>query len=244
MGNNTTESKLDEAVKNTLSNYEGKFDAGDWSRMESMLNAAPKSSNMSWSKPLSIIIGIVVIGGSILIYKHTGSSTPAGDKSTETSVTVTPTSEKVKAAPSITSTPPPSVTKTESVVSTPPSLTKEQPVLNSPDTKEKTIVAPVVKTTESIKTNSKDIASTEKVTVKEKNKKDKAKQNVSVMGNTPIFGDMIDSSKGVIHETKEKEGIKKAAVKTSGTPIGWGLLNQNMDSLRKQQEKMKKDSVK
>ena len=65
------------------------------------------------------------------------------------------------------------------------------------------------------------------------------------MGNEPIFGDMIDSSKGIVRETKEKESTKKAAV-TKGTNSGIGLsglLNLNADSIRKQKEQMKKDTL-
>jgi hypothetical protein len=228
MGNNTTDSKLDETVKNTLNNYEGQFDA-DWSRMESMLNAAPKSTTFSWSAPLAIIIGVVVIGGGYLMFRNTDSSKPSTETTVETSqpaVTVTP--EKVTVSPAVTKT--------------------ETPVVSAPIVKEIPVIAPPVKTTLPINTNSTTFTSIDKNTVKEKSAKEKdvkkEKQTVSVMGNEPIFGDMIDSSKGVIHETKEKEKTKKDAVKTSSTPIGWGLLNQNIDSLRKQKEQMKKDSIK
>jgi hypothetical protein len=60
------------------------------------------------------------------------------------------------------------------------------------------------------------------------------------MGNEPIFGDMLDSSKGIIGETREKEETKKAAKAKKGTPVGWDkfmLPNVNADSLRKYREK-------
>ena len=65
------------------------------------------------------------------------------------------------------------------------------------------------------------------------------------MGNEPIFGDMLDSSKGIIGETKEKESTKKAATSKKNTPVGWDAImlgNVNPDSLRKYREK--KDSTK
>ena len=250
MGNNTTDNKLDETVKNTLSNYEAKFDAGDWSRMESMLNAAPKSTNFSWSTPLTIIVGIAIVSGGYLMYKNVKSSKPAAEtiiEATQPTVTTISKSAVPAAEPArpaggkITVTPPPVVAKTEIPVVAP--VTKEQPVVTSAGTKEeKTIAAPPVKTTETNNTNSAALSAKEKIK-KDKNT-GKETQTVSVMGNEPVFGDMIDSSKGIIHETKEKEKTKKAAKSQSNTPIGFGFLNQNLDSLKRHSEQIKKDSVK
>ena len=67
---------------------------------------------------------------------------------------------------------------------------------------------------------------------------------VTVMGNEPIFGDMIDSSKGIVRETKENESTKKEAVIKGSNNIGLsGLLNLNADSILKQKELMKNDTV-
>jgi hypothetical protein len=66
MGNNTQNSKLDETVKQTLNHYETPYDAADWSRMENMLDASPKSSSFKWSYSLNIFIGLTVLGGSYL----------------------------------------------------------------------------------------------------------------------------------------------------------------------------------
>ncbi|MGZ4035705.1 MAG: hypothetical protein ACXVP4_12635 [Bacteroidia bacterium] len=236
MGNNTTESKLDETIKNTLNDYEAKFDPGDWSRMESMLNAAPKTSNFSWSTPLTIIIGIAIIGGGYLVFKNVNSSKPSTEKNIE--------NPAVSTSPAKVTSPPPAVT---------PSSVNEPPAATS-STKENTIAnPPVTKTTETTSTNpATALTSKDKNAIKEKTEKDKNAANeaqpekqhkVTVMGNTPIFGDMIDSSKGVIHETKEKETIKKAAKSKGNTPIGWDLLNQNIDSLKKHNEQLKKDSI-
>ena len=67
------------------------------------------------------------------------------------------------------------------------------------------------------------------------------------MGNEPIFGDMLDSTRGIIRVTKEKEETKQAAKKPSEYPIGWNnfmLTNVNPDSIRHYRESMKKDSIK
>ena len=67
------------------------------------------------------------------------------------------------------------------------------------------------------------------------------------MGNEPIFGDMLDSSKGVIGTTQEKDETKKAAKSQSNKNIGWDNImfsNVNPDSIRKHREAMKKDTLK
>lgn len=235
MGNNTTDNnKLDDTVKETLNNYEAQFDAGDWSRMEKMLDTAPKSGKINWSYGIAIIIGAVVIGGSYLIYKGISSSAPDTDTAIEI---VIPAPEN----------------KTEQLKITPPPVViNNTPSATAPENK-----IPEIKTAP----EKSSVAATEKNQQKERSFAEKAKKNqkkktdtadtdflknqkVSVMGNEPVFGDMIDSSKGIIHETKEKESTKKAA-KTKGTSnIGLsGLLNLNVDSIKKQQEQMKKDSV-
>ena len=245
MENNTPPSKLDETIKEHLSNYDAKYDTGDWSRMERMLDAAPKSMAPSGSYNKAIIIGAAVLVGGFLIFKVVGSSKSTPETSTET--TVTPTETKIEPIP----TPAPVVAKT--ITSPAP---KEQPTV-IPESK--TPVMPVAKTVvPEVKTpvNSKeasDKALAEK-TRKEKEKKLKntkldpeslKNQKVSVMGKEPIFGDQLDSSKGIVRETKEKESTKKQAVsKGSGTVgLGLGSLLLNADSIKKQQERMQKDTL-
>jgi hypothetical protein len=67
------------------------------------------------------------------------------------------------------------------------------------------------------------------------------------MGNEPIFGDMLDSTKGIIRESKEKDATKQAAKKPSEYPIGWNsfmLSNVNPDSIKHYRESIKKDTLK
>lgn len=67
------------------------------------------------------------------------------------------------------------------------------------------------------------------------------------MGNEPVFGDMLDSTKGIIRVTKEKEETKQAAKKPSEYPIGWNnfmLSNVNPDSLKHYRESIKNDTLK
>jgi hypothetical protein len=235
MGNNSTQnSKLDETVKESLNNYEAKYDAGDWSRMERMLDAAPKTSaaNMSYGK-IAIIAGAVVLG-SFLVYKVANTSSSPKE---ETTAVPAPEAQQPEPA-AVTNTAPPVTTNT--VVSTPAetanTVSKPEPL---------PAATAVTETSKPATGAVKPIA--------EKTKKDKSKaeieaeynkhQKISVMGNEPVFGDMIDSSKGIIHETKEKESTKKAA-KSKGTgAIGLGsLLQLNLDSLKKYNES-KKDSI-
>jgi hypothetical protein len=159
--------------------------------------------------------------------------TPANIKA----VTSVPTTTVAK-QPEITS---PSPENNNTVVST----TNEPPV-NSAETA-------VVKNDKELK---KETASNEKtIKLKTENKNSntvgedaltKSKQSVIGMGNEPVFGDMLDSSKGIINETKEREETKKAA-KTKTYPIGWNnfmLSNVNPDSIKNYHERMQKDSLK
>jgi hypothetical protein len=238
MENNTPPSKLDETIKENLSNYDAKYDSGDWSRMERMLDAAPKSITPKGSYNMAIIIGGIVLVGGFAIYKGvTSSKTTTTDTTTETPVT--PIENKVETAPK----PTPAPVATNTVTTTPPAVKVETKVV--PEVK---ATVPEVKNTVAVVTTKEKIA--EKKTTEKKSKVNDTEthktQKVTVMGNEPIFGDMIDSSKGIIHKTKEKESTKKAAVeKGSKSTVGLSnLFNLNADSLRKQKEMMVKDTVK
>ncbi|MBA3971420.1 MAG: hypothetical protein H0X46_04635 [Bacteroidetes bacterium] len=227
MGNNTTDNKLDEIFKNSLDSYEANYDAGDWSRMERMLDAAPKSIASKGSYKIAIIVGAIVLAGGFFIYKGIDSA----KNNTESTNAETPT--------------PAEVTKEiAKPTPAPKPLPKEIPVVKS-----ETLATPVIKPTVIPEPNT-AIAETEKA---KKEKKQKAteknsdfqkNQKVTIMGNEPIFGDMIDSSKGIIRETKEKESTKKAAKAKGTSGIGLsGLMNLNADSIKKQKEQMQKDST-
>ncbi len=224
MENNTPPNKLDETIKDNLSKYDAKYDSGDWARMERMLDATPKSIVKTGSYNVALIIGGVILVGGFAIYKGISSSKTTTENTTETNIT--PVENKVAPAPIVTNT----VT-----IATP--IVKEKPVV-VPEIKN-TVAVVDTKTKKDLPTGQADKKS--KVNDNDINKT----QTVSVMGNDPVFGDMIDSSKGIVRETKEKESTKKAAV-TKGTTsnIGLsGLLNLNADSIRKQKEALQKDSL-
>ncbi len=85
---------------------------------------------------------------------------------------------------------------------------------------------------------------------KEKLKNKKAKEN-DLNNHTSIktieepgFGDMVDSSRGIV---REKEQTKKSTKENSTTPVGWNKLilkNVNPDSLKNHRSQTQKDSLK
>ena len=224
MENNTPDSKLDETVKSSMDSYEANYDAADWSRMEKMLDAAPKSITTKGSYNIALIVGAVILIGGALIYRGISSSktTPEStvNETVATSAKENKTQATVKPAPAETV-----------VVKTSPTITPEIKPTLVPEAK--IITAPADKTNASKKQKTNDTAN------------DFPKnQKVTIMGNEPIFGDMIDSSKGIIHETKEKESTKKAAKAKGTSGIGFsGLMNLNADSIKKQKEMLQKDTT-
>ncbi|HEY0029237.1 MAG TPA: hypothetical protein VGC65_00650 [Bacteroidia bacterium] len=236
MGNNTSGSnQLDDTVKETLNSYDANYDSGDWSRMERMLDAAPKSSTFNVPYGKVAIVGVAILLGSFLVYK---AILPSGNDTVEK---IIPAEDETKTEKVIT-TPPPAITTNTTVVTTPAPITAPE---IKPTAPVPTNTPPIV-TAESL---AKEKALAERAKKEQKKKTDTSNaetknQKVSVMGNEPIFGDMIDSSKGIIHETKEKESTKKAAKSKGTSGVGLNGLFFNLDSIRKQKEQMKNDSLK
>lgn len=229
MVNDTNNSKLDQAIKQTLSNYEAPYNATDWEKMEGMLDAAPKSGNFKWSYSLNILIGVLVLGGIYLIYNSISSSKKIDNtKNTEAQ-------QPVK-----------SPVNTTTAVSKPLPVAVPPPVVSTATVMATPLETPIVKEETSVKS--------EPAVVEPKNKKAedaieknaKKPQRVFVKGNEPIFGDMLDSSKGIVGKTKEKEATKKAVKAQPDNSIGWNsfLMKTNLDSLKKYHEQQQKDSLK
>lgn len=236
MIDNTPNTKLDEAVKNALKDFEPPYDSNDWSRMENMLNVAPKQTQFNWKYSLNIIIGIAILAGGYLTYKQL--SKPSKNEAEMGKSTliepVTPIATPV-------------IQTTVTPIATPesPSITESQTdEVKIDETKliSKEIKAPVTST--STKEKNKDT----KAVLKTDTQKNNTKIHPIIrMGNEPIFGDMLDSSKGVIGTTQEKDETKKAAKTQSNKNIGWDNImfsNVNPDSIRKHREAMKKDTLK
>jgi hypothetical protein len=239
MVNNTPESKLDETVKKTLSEYEASYDSPDWSRMESMLDAAPKPAfSFNLTYVLYGLAAVVIIGGGYAIFNNLKSNKTETPVETSTPVVV-PHKDVVKETP-----------KTDPVVV--PAPPASQPVAApAAETREPVVTKPEpVKETKIITTETK----TEKTQVKTEKTKTKKQSSepiiephdkIIIMGNEPVFGDMLDSSKGIIGETKEKEEIKRAAKAKKETPVGWNQImtpHMNIDSMRKVRQQ--RDSLK
>ncbi|MCW3084746.1 MAG: hypothetical protein JWP12_2112 [Bacteroidetes bacterium] len=234
-------SKLDEAVKNTLNNYEAPFDSADWSRMERILDTAPKSSNFNWSYAIGAVLGLAIIGGGYFAYtnytsKHNDavSITPPPAPKTEQVITPSPKTTTTTAAPVTTT---PAVTQPSITATPPPAITDNQ--ANKP-ADAATTKTPVAKDDKSKakKQKTTDISADPDANVI-------VHQHVAGMGNEPVFGDMLDSSRGIIGETKEKDETKKAAKAKKDVPVGWNafmLPNVNTDSLRKYKDR--RDSLK
>lgn len=250
MINNSTNSKLDEAVKTTLNNYEAPYDAGDWARMENMLNAAPKSSSFNWTKTLSIgAVAVAVIGGSYFLYNSISSA----PQKTVTTPAITPV-EKVQPQPKTPAPIPATINTTPAATSTPVATetnntsvdTKPEPNVAAtktenkiPEKETKTVVLKETTKAETKKSGKEKNNTTKQTPVVEIN------HGVLGMGNEPVFGDMLDSSKGIIGETREKEETKKAAKANKSMPPGWNSFmtpNVNPDSLKKYRER--RDSAK
>jgi hypothetical protein len=238
MIDNTPNTKLDEAVKNALKEFDASADSNDWSRMENMLNAAPKQTQFNWKYSLTIIIGITILGGGYMIYKQLSNSSK-NEMEVDKPLLVKP------------STPTPAVqtkvTPTKEPESTTPEITESQvEMIKAEETKiiSKEIKAPITTTSTKEKNKNKDT----KATLKTDSEKNNTKVHPIIrMGNEPIFGDMLDSSRGVIGTTQEKDETKKAAKTQSNKNIGWDNImfsNVNPDSIRKHRESMKKDTLK
>jgi cytoskeletal protein RodZ len=234
MGNNTPDSKLDETIKSTLNDYEAQYDPSDWARMETMLDAAPKAVSFKWSHALTVLIAVVVLGGGYALINYLGKSKPAE------------TENETPAAPVVE---PPAQKKN---IVTPPPVTAKKPV---PETTAVTVQKPIViPPAADPKTKPATQTAVKEEIKKDKKKTDKTKptgpviepnDKMMIMGNEPIFGDMLDSSKGIIGETKEKEETKKAAKAKKNNPAGWDqfmLPNVNVDSIRK--NRARRDSLK
>jgi hypothetical protein len=243
MENNTPESKLDQTVKNTLNNYDATYEAGDWSRMESMLTATPKSTSFQWSYAIKIAVVLVVIAGGYFLFNAIKSP-----KIQKEEVIKEPVQENVvKVSPKVIVPTPP----VKSPAIDPSAVAKEiNKESNTPDK-----IQPTNPVVEKIKAEEKPIVKEEK-RKEEKTKEKSAKTDKSnseenvikhtpvIMGNEPVFGDMLDSSKGVVGETKEKEETKKAAKARRPTP-GWDNFmtpNVNPDSIKK--HRAQRDSLK
>jgi hypothetical protein len=257
MLNNSPENKLDVLVKQTLSSYEVQYNADDWSKMEKMLETTPKASTFKWSYVIYVFIGLALVSAGYLIYDKLASS-KSSTKIDSTVVipqkTMPPATPKVVVQP-------PAKKITTPVDSTPKVAEKpvnqdsidafvtkaerEEEIKRLDDKERADLKADKLETAAKEKKLKKELAAKEKLAKKKADKA--AKENELKQRNNavdePVFGDMLDSTRGIVRETKENEQTKKTVKENSTKPIGWDneiLKNVNPDSLKKHRTKTPK----
>jgi hypothetical protein len=226
MENNMNSIQLEDIVKNNLANYEARYDANDWSRMEGLLGAAPDSSSFNWKPVLIIFILCIFLGGGYSLYTYldfSGSAqkpslyTPPAPKKT----VVTPAK---KIVPVITTPPADTIFKDEHLEEPVLTPTEEVPVTNAESKPEKEKV----------------ISEEEIQRKKEESEARRARRKALAAANDSAKG--TDSSGAT--RKNEKNTEKKEKAKSTST-IGFNIFSTiNADSLKKYQERLKKDSVK
>ncbi len=241
-------SKLDEVIKETLSNYEASNSIADWAKMERMLDAAPKSNSFRYKhKLLSIfesekgapkskvakwifspyfLIALVLLVGAYFLYNILNSS-----KSTENTTDSTPpviinTDTLQKIAPVL----PVDVLKAENKIE----LQKDS-VKIEPSAEEELVKTDDLETAKKEALLAKEAALIEKAKIKKEQmiKKDLIRKN--------------DSSKAATKELDEKNVINPVEEENKEQSIiqlgrNNFLLYKNSDSLKKSQQA--KDSLK
>src|SRR5580698_5522620 len=70
----TNNSKLDEKIKQSLSNYKANDSVPEWTRMEKMLDVTPQTSTFRRSYILGSLAIVAVIGGGYLFYNNFNAS--------------------------------------------------------------------------------------------------------------------------------------------------------------------------
>lgn len=229
MENNMNSVQLEDIIKNNLANYEARYDANDWSRMEGLLGAAPDSSSFNWKPVLIIFILCIFLGGGYALYTYLDFSGSAQKPSIYTppaakKPAVTPTK---KIVPVITAPPVDTVIKDEHLEEPIVTQTEEIPVTKTESKPEKEKI--------SSEDSEKEIQRK-----KEESEARRARRKALAAANDSAKG--TDSSRSETRKTEKTE--KKEKAKSTST-IGFNIFSTiNADSLKKYQERMKKDSVK
>jgi hypothetical protein len=231
MENNMNSTQLEDIVKNNLASYEARYDANDWSRMEGLLGAAPDSSSFNWKPVLIVFIVCIFLGGAYSLYTYLDFS--GADKKTSTYTpplpkkSVTPSAKKI--APVITTPPVDTVFKDEH---------QDEPVVNQ--TPEEIPVTKTESKPEKEKVVSED---SEKEIQRKKEESEARRARRKALAAAKDSAKEIDSSKEVTRKTEKKEKEKEKT--KSSSAIGFNIFSTiNADSLKKYQERLKKDSVK
>jgi hypothetical protein len=230
MENNMNSIQLEDIVKSNLANYEARYDANDWSRMEGLLGAAPDSSSFNWKPVLIIFILCIFLGSGYALYTYLDFS----GSEQKPSMYTPPAPRKPAVTPAKKIVP---VVTTPSVDTVLKDEHLEEPVVNQTD--EEVTVAKAESKPEKEKVVSED-SEKEIQRKKEESEARRARRKALAAANDSAKG--TDSSA----ETRknEKNTEKKEKAKNTST-IGFNIFSTiNADSLKKYQERLKKDSVK
>lgn len=209
--------QLEDIIKNNLASYEARYDANDWSRMEGMLGAAPDSSSFNWKPVLIIFIASIFLGGAYALYDYLDFS-----GSTQKPALYTPSVAK---KPAVT----PPAKKIVPVITTPPPDTTLKEEQEEPVMKQTEEEIPVVKSES--KPEKERIVSEES----EKDIQRKKEESEARRARRRAYNDSL----------KTYNASKEPEKKAKSSSIGFNIFSTiNADSLKKYQEKLKKDSVK
>lgn len=253
MENNFTNNKLDDKIKDVLSNYSAEFDASDWTALEKKLSNT--SSRQSFRFNSKIVLRSLVVAGTlavgVLAFYLINENIKKTPSTTEEPISAPEKSESIQQETIIQ----PPVVLVDSTITTDslPVDDTETEIIAKPEKEviEEKIVdsKPIAKENKTVKETKKEIKKEKSETKKTPETKTTAKEDekpekIFIMGNEPVFGDMIDSGKGITNKTKESEETKKSAQEKGLVPVGWDaymLKNVNPDSIRKNREK--KDTI-
>lgn len=222
---------LEEIVKNSLGNYEARYDANDWSRMEAMLGTTTDSSTFNWKPVLIVFIIVAALGGGYAVFTNIDFSKSASPAEKEATTPNTPPPVVKKTiAPVVKEVPPPVVA--------PPAINEDSLKKFEEDTR-------LAKEEEDRKARLEEEREEEARLKKERKREEPTKEELEAReakrARRRALADSNktkeDSSKATVKEPKKEKS------KSSG--IGLNIFSTfNADSLKKYQEKLKKDSVK
>jgi len=250
MVNKKHNSKLDEVIKETLSNFEASNSIADWAKMEKMLDAAPKSKSFRYKhKILSIFesemgakkskvskwifspyffIALALLVGAYFLYNILISSKTTEDTN-ESATKVIIGADTLKTIPPVL---PVDVLSTETKIELPKDSVKIEP-----SEEDNLVKTDEIETAKKAALLAKETALIEKAKIK---KEQSIKKELI---------DKIDSSKRVTQELNEKSVINPVEEENkeqSIIPLGRNnfLLYNNSDSLKKSQIQQAKDTLK
>lgn len=249
MENNFTNNKLDDKIKDVLNNYTAEFDASDWTALEKKLTNT--SSGKSFRVDSKILMRSLIVAGALGIgvlafylidqnSKKTSSEQPKNEVIKNTPVQTENNTPQEIAQPPVVLIDSTNIVPTDTL----PVANEEADVTAKPEK----AVEEKISDTKPIAKENKPAKEAKKETKKEKGetkktaetttagKEDEKPEKIFIMGNEPVFGDMIDSGKGITNKTKESEETKKSAQEKGIVPVGWDaymLQNVNPDSIRK-----------